>query len=241
MMIIQPSRFTPAGGGGPSGVVLLIGAEGSDGSTTIIDESPIARTLTANGACAIETTGALVGTSSLAINQANESTGYLNCGASSDFQFGTGDFTIEGRAKSNFNDGSFGHFLIGNLTYGNDNTWGLAIKNSPNNYLEFSVGNSGTGLTEITATTGDVDTTAFHFAVSRNGSTIRLFKDGVMVKKDTGFSMNCSGTGAVYVGWNGAAANGEKWRGLIDELRVVKGTGLYNSDSSFTPSTPYPR
>jgi hypothetical protein len=233
-MVVNSAILAPAGPSLPSGTVLYIDAEGADGSTTILDLSPIGRTLTANGVCALETTGALKGTSSLAINPANETTGFLACGASSDWNFGTGDFSIEGWAKSNFSSspGTYVRFLIGNLTYNPDNGWGLGILPNGGN-LEFSW-NTGSSLA---GSGGAVGTTTFHFAVSRNGSNLRMFKDGVMVGKNSSFGSVVVGNNTVDVniGQPGYSFSDERWRGLIDNLLVVKGTGLRNSDASFTP------
>jgi hypothetical protein len=217
-------------------VVLLVGAEGADGSTAVLDESPVGRALTLSGACAIETTGALANTSSLAINQANESTGYCQAAFSADFQFGTGDFTIEGWAKSNFNHATWYHSIIGNFINSNTGSWSVFLTNDASNRLVFVV-QGGPALT----TTTDLNNNSFHFAISRNGSTLRIFVNGVMELKNTSYgSVNVGGTTAVRVGGNQAGVN-DMWRGLLDEIRITKGVGRYNSDSSFTPQPWYSR
>lgn len=219
-------------------VVLLIGAEGTNGSTTILDESPVARTLTANGVCNISTTSPLQQTSSLAVNPANESTGFLNAGASADFNFGTGDFTIEGWAQSLFNDNTFFHSIIGNFVGTDTGSWSVFVTNNPGNVLNFTVDRSS-GSFGLSGTT-DLGTGVFHFAISRNGTTVRLFVNGIMEAKSTALTDSVGGTGAVQVGGNQAGAN-DRWRGRLDEIRVTKGVGRYNADSPFTPQPFYSR
>ncbi len=64
------SRMTKISGGDPfsSSVVLLSGFEGTDGSTTFLDESPAGRALTANGNAQIDTAQFKFGASSLLLD-----------------------------------------------------------------------------------------------------------------------------------------------------------------------------
>jgi hypothetical protein len=72
---------------------------------------------------------------------------------------------------------------------------------------------------------------------------MRLFLDGVMLVKDTGYAAINVGNSAadLVLGGNNAGAN-DRWRGYLDEVRITKGVGRYDSDAAFeAPTTPYPK
>lgn len=151
-----------------------------------------------------------------------------------EFAFGTGDFTIEGRGKLNANNSPFWSAMIGNWDGATNGTWTVGYRVDTGK-LFFMYRNAGANtLTEYTFPGLGVD---FHWAVSRNGDTIRLFIDGVMVAKTTGHAavdLN-NQTKTLVIGGN--TTTSDYWKGYIDQLRVTKGLGRYNSDSSFTPLT----
>jgi hypothetical protein len=71
-----------------------------------------------------------------------------------------------------------------------------------------------------------------HVAVSRSGSTIRLFVDGVLDATTGTSSSTISNSDPVFIG---QVAGSEFLNGFISNVRVVKGTALYTA--SFTPPT----
>jgi hypothetical protein len=73
-------------------VVLLMHCEGTMGSTSFTDSSPNPKTITATAPIVISPSRSKFGTSSA---YASTMYGYLSLGGSSDFAFGTGDFTVE--------------------------------------------------------------------------------------------------------------------------------------------------
>ena len=71
-------------------------------------------------------------------------------------------------------------------------------------------------------------------AVSRNGSNLRLFLNGQVVQNDTSYgSVNVSDSTGIRVGANYVSK--DNFNGYIDELRITKGVGQYQSN--FTPKT----
>lgn len=73
-----------------------------------------------------------------------------------------------------------------------------------------------------------------HIALTRQGSTVRLFKNGTLVASGT-YSGTLTPTGGAYVG---SSQSGYPAQGNIDELRVINGTAIWTSN--FTPpSAPY--
>jgi len=94
MNLVNPYRFAPAGPTDPdfASVVLLLHCNGSNGGTTFTDNSSYGRAMTANGNAQTSTAQSKFNGSSGLFDGAGD---YLTASASSDFTFGTGDYTIE--------------------------------------------------------------------------------------------------------------------------------------------------
>ena len=138
--------------------------------------------------------------------------------ANSDFNFGTGDFTIEGWLKPNSTSG-----LQTFLNLGSANPR-IGIKNNKWDYYNSTVGQfyAGTDLPEVGQWT--------HYAISRSSGTTRLFING---NPKSSFSDSHNyGTQAISIG--GRINGTDPWNGSMSNVRVVKGTAVYTS--SFRPS-----
>jgi len=72
-----------------------------------------------------------------------------------------------------------------------------------------------------------------HVAVTRSGSTVRMFVNGVVARTETN-STNITTTGTTIIGANDNGTN-NFFNGYISNFRQVKGTAVYTSN--FTPST----
>jgi hypothetical protein len=81
-----------------SNVVLLVGFEGADGSTSFVDESPSGHTLTAVGNAQVDTGQSKFGASSGLFDGNGD---YISIPDSDEFTFGAGDFTIETHVRFN--------------------------------------------------------------------------------------------------------------------------------------------
>lgn len=161
--------------------------------------------------------------------------------ASTDFDFASGDFTVEYHWRSPDATASAGD-TIGMWEFGG--TWGWKIQHTHtgvNWKIIFSVSTDGStnNLTyafEGGISTGAVDTW-YHIAVSRVGNTMYYFWDGIQVatKDVTGLSIFTPG-GLFYVG----SANqwGGSYEFYLDNIRLTKGVGRY-TDSFTPPGAPY--
>jgi hypothetical protein len=82
----------------------------------------------------------------------------------------------------------------------------------------------------------------YHLVADRNGSTFRIYADGVMVAKVTA-TPNITGAAATFnVGCTKSSGDAvtSGFAGWIDDVRVTKGVSRYGStsgDTSFTPPT----
>ena len=152
---------------------------------------------------------------------------------SADLAFGTGDFTVE-------------MFFYSNTVSGNDVLYDSRATTG-NSADGFSIVRNGDQLRTYCAGNYQISPTHFsvslhrwyHLAVTREGSTQRMFIDGVLVgtaaftadlsQQKTRIGSDCNG--------------GEEWDGYISNVRIIKGTAIYYTNGSnnlnryFTPPT----
>ena len=163
------------------------------------------------------------GSSSLQLDGTED---YLGISSNDDFGFGTGDFTVEGFF---YFDNVTGTRSLLDFRAGADTDVGLYLNlnsGNPEVYLD--------GSTVLQSVTTLSTGTWYHIAVSRNGTNLRLFVDGVV--KDTATDSTDMGSAKPLI-------IGSKWSGLaeyldgnIDEIRVVKGEAKYTAGFGVTSS-----
>ena len=144
----------------------------------------------------------------------------LSIADNADFDFGSGDFTVE---LFTYNDPaqSSNPVLIG-ATGG----W----------YLQFKTGGTivefYTGSTSIQATGLGLEGGWHHIAVTKASNVVKIFIDGIL-KSTTSNSDTTNLASTLYIGnLNGASLH---YLGFISNVRVIKGTALYTT--SFNPPT----
>ena len=162
--------------------------------------------------------------------------------ASADFNFGSGDFTIEffwyptSTDRQGLYHGSFGaDYSIGIDYNGFDNNKKLGFWASSNG-TSWDIANadgSGNGIT-----TGEPTQNAWnHIAFVRDGNTLVMYLNGSNVGSVTSsdtIDLADTDTPAIGAWWNSDTAMSDV-HGYISNFRIVKGTALYTS--SFTPPT----
>lgn len=159
--------------------------------------------------------------------------GYLTTAANAGFAL-SGDFTVEAWVYSG--DSS----LDGTTRRRIFHTGGGDIANALQLVLGTSGGNSAvisvlSNSFLIDGTINVVTNSWVHVAVTRSGTSLRLFVNGVQSGSTATTSQNFnSGTSnTVYIGANSSGAG--LWQGYISNLRVLVGTAAYTS--GFTPPT----
>ena len=201
---------------------LLIRSDTSDGSTTFIDSSSVARTITVGGDTHHESDQAKFGATSIYFDGTGD---YLTTASASDLAFGAGDFTVD--------------------------LW-IRLPSLPANSYIFDFGVNGGTLTTSsgkilfynasTGTGGALYTqgptlsinTWYHVALVRYSGTTTMYVDGVSVASQTD-SRNYPAA-ILSIGQYGAG--GYNYVGYIDEFRVSVGIARWTA--SFTPpSEPY--
>jgi len=148
---------------------------------------------------------------------------YLGITSNDDFGFSTGDFTVEGFFYFDNVTGTKG---LLDFRAGADTDVGL--------YLNLNAGQPDVyvnGSSILTSATALSTGTWHHIAVSREGTTMRLFVDGI-VKDTVTDSTNMGVAKPLIIGskWSGLA---EYLDGNVDEVRIVKGEAKYTG--AFAP------
>lgn len=146
----------------------------------------------------------------------------LSCGSSSDFTFGTGDFTVE-----------FFVFFYSLTSYqtpmsaGYSNDSGGMFIQTGNGDGKFQFRSGGSAL--VSETTSDAEANKwYHIAFSRQSGTLRVYRNGVQTGTASN-STNLNRVGNILIG----SDQDFNIDGLLSNFRLVKGTSLYNSN--FTP------
>jgi hypothetical protein len=208
-------------------VTMLLHGDGTNGAqnNTFLDSSTNNFTITRNGNT---TQGSF---SPYGVNWSNyfdAYTKYLSVNAQTALSFGTGDFTIEAWVYVTSISTYAG--VIDTRSSATSEPYVFGIYNTSGNRLDFVY--SGARVTS--ASTLNLNSWN-HVAVSRSGTTVRLFINGVLDANTATVSSNINATSATQ--YIGAIIDGSGYNlnGYISNLRVVKGTAVYTS--SFTPST----
>lgn len=213
-----------------SSVVALLHMDGADASTTFTDVKGHA--FTPAGNAQIDTAQSKFGGASGLFDGTGDR---ITTPASADWDFGTGDFTIEFFVRFNVlppagENNSYS--IVGN--YGSSTAgWLVQFRtDAPGARLTF--GSSGdTPLDGFTWSPSAA--TWYHTAVTRASGTVRAFADGVQIGSDVTNTEDISGsTGVLMIG---ALNFGpiQHLNGWLDELRITKGVARYTAN--FTPPT----
>ena len=203
----------------------LLHFDGADGGGTFIDE--MGKFWTPAGNAVTKTDFKKFGTASSYFPGEGL---YLSTPDSTDFHFGTGDFTIDfwvnttstscGCIMANFNNGNY---------YGSTSIdfW---MNSSHITWVPYYDGSHG-----INSTANINDGNWHHIAAVRSGTTFTLYVDGLHQGTGiTGWNPTINGGGnPLAIGRDSAGSGGWYWTGHIDELRISKGIARWTAD--FTP------
>jgi hypothetical protein len=214
-----------------SSVALLLHGDGANGSTTFTDSSPSPRTVTAVGSAQVSTAQKQFGTGSLLFNG---TTDYATLTATSAFNFGTGDFTIEMWVRPTSTPASNKALITrySAWTSGLDFYWRFQT----DRVLRFIAG--PVAPINIPSDTALALNTWTHVAATRSNGVTRQFIGGVVQSATHSGSVSFPSTGnTIYIA--AEAPSSELFPGYIDDLRITKGVARYTG--SFTPPTaPFP-
>jgi hypothetical protein len=210
-------------------VVLLVLPDGADGATTFTDLSKSAHALTTNGGAQVDTGILILGRPTLLLDGTGD---YLSKSASStDFAFGTADFTIEWYAAKTTNAPS-GFDQVITVDSNGSGTGGFLAETSTSRGFTMVIENN---VRLSTAVTNINDGVARHYAIDRSGTTLRSYVNGVVLETQTN-SDNIASSQPLRIGVDGSLAF--EFAGNLGPIRITKGVARYNG--AFTPPTEFP-
>ena len=213
------------------GNVLLVHADGADGSTAFTDSSANAHTITANGNAQADTAQSKFGGASFLSDGTSD---YLSLDGNADFTFGTADFTIDFWVRLNAKT-DYQIFYDGRPS----STNGVY----PSIFYDFAADKFAyyvSSANRITGTTTPSTGTWYHIAVVRSGTSSKMFVNGNQEGATYTDSNNylAGGAGRPFIGAHSATVGAYALKGWMDEVRVSKGIARWTSN--FTPpSSPY--
>lgn len=210
--------------------VLILPFDGSNGSTTITDVSAPPKTVTAYGDAQISTAQSKYGGASAYFDGAGD---YLTIPTSTDFDFGSGDMTVE--LWFNTSSTNSNATLICREWGGSPYTggWTIQLNGDSSSPLTIYWADYSTSTAFMVADTSAYRDAAWHhLAWTKSGNVHRMFLDGVQVATATTSTAFASVSKALTIG-NDATFGPRYYAGYIDDLRITKGTARYTAD--FTP------
>lgn len=226
-------------------VVFLCGFNSVDGNGDFTDESSAAHgaNVITDIQPSLDTTNLKFGAGSA---QFNGTSNFATWSNSADWDFGSGQFTVEGWFRFDAAGIESHQDLLSNWTAGTSNrSWLLEYRGGDaTNVLWFAYSTNGTGSTVI-ATSAWTPTSGqwYHIAVDRDGSNkFRIYVDGVMLGSATASVTLFAATSVLRVGNSATSGGSLYFDGNMDEVRLTKGVGRYVSDGGFSvPTAAFPR
>lgn len=215
--------------------VLLMQFNGVSGTQTFFDSSKFMHSFSVVTGVPVIESGGPIGNQFVTSAGGAAGHGRISTPAGSYWDFGTGDFTIEGFFQLNVNNGaSSWSSPIGTFDNATTGTWSIHYRRDTQKFCFLC---QGTAAAYLEWTTSPSLGTLYYIAISRNGDNLRLFVNGAMVDKNTGVAATNIGESTKALNIGGCNVSIDNWRGLVDQVRIIKGTGLYDTDSAIPVPT----
>jgi hypothetical protein len=208
-------------------VSLLLHGNGTNGSTTITDNSPSPKIVTAVGNAQISTTDPNFGAGSIFLDGTGD---WLTTPSNADFAFGTANFTVEGWLKPAIVTAADRIFFDTRVT---PNDTGIVFFIDPNRRLNSFQGSS------LRANSGSLLLTSNvwqHFAYVRASGVLYVYIGGSL-GGSAALTTNLTSPGTVRIGVR--QDNALPYNGYIDEFRITKGVARYTANFS-VPTAQFP-
>ena len=202
--------------------VLLLHCDGVDAATTFTDSSPSAKTVTAVGNAQIDTAQQKFGTASGLFDGTGD---YLTVPDSSDWEFGTGNFTIDFQVRFSSVAATrpfFSQFASGAAFW--IFQWTIASG------LQFYWDMGGDIRAHYTAAWTPIINTWYHVALVRDGNTMKISVDGsfLTVSEIVAVGNLADFSDTLNIGFFEDTTT--YMAGWLDEIRVTKGLSRWTSN-----------
>jgi hypothetical protein len=221
-----------------SSVSLLLHGDGPNGSTTITDNSPSPKTVTAVGNAQISTAQSKFGGTSIAFDGTGD---YLTVPDGAAFEYGSGNFTAEAWVYPVASPNQ--PIIIGQwdgVGGGTGLSWVITLSNNSSRNLRFLLSTDGSGVVTDSVSSSPLTLNAWsHVALVRSGDVFTAYLNGTSAVSYTisaGASL-FNATNVITVGASSMAS--QPFNGYIDDIRITKGVARYTAN--FTPpAAPFP-
>jgi len=169
----------------------------------------------------------------------------LTFASTSDFHFGTSNFTLECWVKRTTDNKPYSRIMHFGPYWSNNDSIGLLFDDGDHTdkitFASYRNRNQGdvpsNGRILVSSSSVSLNTW-YHVAVTRQSGTFRLFIDGTLEDTDasiTSRDMEDSSSNTLAIAGTVDRMVEEAFGGIISNVRIIPGESLYNS--SFTPST----
>jgi hypothetical protein len=212
-------------------VLLLLHMDGPNASPEFIDLSRQPKQVTRLGSAQISTAE---GKSAQSLDLSASNSGGANklVVDHPDFNFGTGDWTVEAwiYPTSFYDYKTIASTRPNNSGY--SNAWHFSVRSSGSLNFFSDVYDAQSPASVITVNQWQ------HVAATRQGNTLRLFVNGVVVATNTNYTRNLTRT-KIGIGAF-SEQNTEGFSGYIDDFRITKNVARYADGASPAPLVPFP-
>ena len=161
---------------------------------------------------------------------------YLAVGDSDDFNFGSGDFTIECWVYADALSTNNFEGIIGQWPQNGANALNSWVLEVVGRDLEFYYCYNGANIGSVVQGATMIPKQWNHVMVTRSGNTMYMFHNGGLTGSGTSVTATFNDVSAdVTIGGNINSA--AMWNGNISNLRIIKGRALYTTAGFTPPST----
>lgn len=233
----QEDFASPASDGDPffTSVVFLAGFDGADAAQAFVSEDSGLRTATFVSSAQLDTAKLKFGSAALLVDGTDD---YVSFPDSADFDLGSGDFTIEAFVRLSAKSTSY-QGIVGKWGDGTDRSYGFYYTSGDKWAFYYSTDGSNSPGFEIASSPALTLDTWYHAAVTRQGTLLKFWLDGVQqgASQTIGTDTFNSSAATLKIG---RASNGEFFAGSLDEVRVTRGEARYKNPFN-PPTAAFPR
>jgi len=227
-----------------SNVVVLLHAEDTPNAGVAADTTGTQSFTLAGGNASVSAAAAKFGNSSLFFTGVNSSTSIMQTAANPPRMSLNGDFTIETWINPINMIAVSGGFrgVITSVANAGVNTWSVQITGASSTTvtgLDFYAGGGGLSTDLHVALTGTEIpmNTWTHVAISRQGTALRGFVNGVLANSTTsGLTYSVPATHTLQIGGLSISGFSGNFHGYMDEFRITNGNARYTANFSVQTS-----